>query len=819
MKRFSDPKVSFQKGFYSDLGADGLFFAVTVRSPVSRGILRSISHPSLPAGYALIDVRDVPGSKTVDIQGQRVSVFCSGRISYAGEPLALLAGPDEDVLASLLPEVVIELDPDESEDTERILYERTIRCGPAFSAVTPAAADGTGGASGQDDGPDATAASGAESAAVEGAGASAAASAGESPDAAPPTDAGEGTDSGGGAESDADASAAADADPKSRMFDGCDYVVEREWSYNVKTPYYGETNGALCMWRGGVLTVITPTQWTANLRQVLQKALGAGVQSIIIKKTTAQNLSTASIWYNAIIACQAAVASRAVGRPVRIVYTRREQEAFLGAQRPVRIRHKTGVRKDGRLVSMRVQIEADSGFADPFASELIDRLVIASCGAYGAQNVLVEGVARASRSPALSVNSRQIDCAAFFALENQIAEVCRVAGISPVEFRKINYDAGEPRKGQSGPQLSFDIDKYANVLGALSRAADFERHYAAYEVSAARWETRLHPRDYVSAYSAPLRGIGMACAFEGSPYRGARSGRYARHQTLEVTLQSKTELEIRCPAVSPSVQVLWTESAREILATPALKVRINTLFEGGEQSALPDNIHGNIGVMTALMKRCCALLKKRSQTEPFPVTVKRRTPSFAREWDGEAFRGKPFDSTSFAAASVEVAVDPCTYRGNIRSINIAINGGRILAPQIAAATVRLGVQRILSSLLEDDVLDCENIKISFIQSEREPSQIGELVYKIIPTAYTQAVSQALNYTLDYLPAEQTALHTIVKARKALAKEALASREAQKAREAEGAAPAAGKAGEAAAAGSAPQAKAAASATTEGGDPA
>ena len=109
-------KVSFQKEFYSDLTMDDMYFAMIVRSPVSEGIVKSVSHPNLPDGYSLVTARDVPGSNLVDTSKGKIPIFCEGNISYEGEPLALLVGPDEAVLQSLFDELVLTIDTNTIED-------------------------------------------------------------------------------------------------------------------------------------------------------------------------------------------------------------------------------------------------------------------------------------------------------------------------------------------------------------------------------------------------------------------------------------------------------------------------------------------------------------------------------------------------------------------------------------------------------------------------------------------------------------------------------------------------------------------------------
>ena len=101
----------------SDLELEGMFFASTVRSPISRGILKSIEPPTFPRGYSMIQSNDIPGDNSILSFGTTIPILSSDRISYRGEPLALVTGPDHalaDELASRV-KVLFEEEPPDSQ--------------------------------------------------------------------------------------------------------------------------------------------------------------------------------------------------------------------------------------------------------------------------------------------------------------------------------------------------------------------------------------------------------------------------------------------------------------------------------------------------------------------------------------------------------------------------------------------------------------------------------------------------------------------------------------------------------------------------------
>ncbi len=716
--------VTFQKEFFSDLSADNMIFAVTVRSPVKSGKLISIFHPSLPEGYSLIKAQDVPGSNEIKFQNSKIPLFCSEKISYKGEPLALLVGPNEEELSHLLNDILIEIDEDDAKDEEiepLILGKREKKFGPCFNQKSSQQSKDSTDTQNQKDNDE-------------------------------------------------------EEDELKKIFDSSPYVFEHEWTYALKEQNYGEPNGAFCTWKkagkkekqGENLTISTPTQWLNNLRKTASEALSIKPDSIVIRKTTSTNRSTNNIWYNSIIATQAAVASKKTGKPVKLVYSQKEQENFMNRMLPIVITHKTAANEKGEIEAMQIKIEVDIGFTNPFAQEIADRLAIAASGCYNPKNLSVSVIAKSSSNPASSVDMQKIDSAAFFACENQMSEMSRLCKMTPIEFRLKNHiEIDFTKRRKPKVPFIFDIEKFDSAIESLTKSSDFSRKYTSYMLDSAGWKIRneeaedknVEQEDAFSLFASPIRGIGFACAFEGTGYSG--SGILKSTQSMEVTLESETSMTIYSPPVSQAIQEIWTKTAEEILGVQSLNCKIDSTVKRGEEPPLPENIYSNISLMTSLLKKCCFEIKKKKATEKLPFTVKKRN-SKSNEWNMDEFEGKPFHSLSFIAMTIEIELDPCTYREKIRRIDLVVSSGKILNLQAATQAIKLGIQKELFSLLKDDRLECENINIAFVQSEKDPSQIGELVHQVIPSAYSQALTQILACTIDSLPLSVESLYNKIK---------------------------------------------------------
>ena len=717
-------QISFQNDFYSDISMEGMLYARTVRSPVPAGIITSISQGDLPDGYFLFTAHDVPGCNLIQTALGKVPVFSEGNIAYCGEPVGILVGPDEKELDRLLQELQINYDANTIES-----YLEPSAPAEEESDRNSAAAAGPDG-----DKTEKVSASSLFSSKI--------------------------------AERKIERGECFQPDQNGivpgleAVFASAATVQEGTWSYAVNTPYYREPNGALCSYDGEQLTVYTPTQWLSNLRKVLSEATGIDGANIIVNKTRAYDRGTNSIWYNAFIACQAAVASYRTGHPVKLVYTRYEQETYMDCMQPITISHKTALSREGKLLALQANIEVNAGSSNVFIREIIDRLAIAACGCYDAENVSITSSAFYSRNPPSSIDQQLIDSAAFFAIENQINSLCSKSGFTPAELRLLNLTTGDIT-ARNAPLVILPQAK--KTVDAIIARSDFNRKYASYHLDNIMRTQQKGRETQIISYLTPLRGIGFACGYEGSCYYGSEV--FSSDQSLAVTMQADGTIVIQSPPISRSIQEIWSKLASTILGITQSSVSIDSNFDADNEPLLPEGVYSNISIMTLLLKKCCESLKKRKPDTKLPYTVKKKLSSTQkRAWDSANFEGTPFHSCSFAAATIEVELDPCTFREKVREINIIINGGKILNSTAAESNIKLAVQRVLTSLVEEDTIECSSIKIAFMQSEENPTQIGELVYQVLPAAYTEALSQALGCTVSTLPLQSNSLYKLLQAK-------------------------------------------------------
>ena len=699
----NEKKLIFVNEYYSDIQKSGMLYAAMIRSPASSGTLESVSLQTIPEGYFLFSANDVPGKNTIKMLSSEIKIFCDGKISYKGECLALVTGPDEKKVRKLAENATIVIKAaeetlEEENPDSRIIASKSIENGLPFDEAAKEA----------------------------------------------------------------------------------DFVVENQWFSDVHHESDCETSGAFCFIdknqkesagsaneANAILNVCTPDQWTSRLRKSLSATTGFDAENIRITKTNSSAIDTNTLWLNSILACRAAIASCLTKRPVKLSLTRDEQKDFIENTIPVTIRHRTAVDKNGKFIALDIKILLKCGAFNPFAEEILNRIIIAAAGVYYSANMKIDARAVTTNSPPSSLNLLTIDAQSFFAVENQIQAIAEKTNISPLELRQINIIKNQ--KHNNPARFQFEFGNALECVQTVCKKSDFARKYTAYKMT----EPERHETDNNSPFAPPLRGISLVCAFEGTGFIGTKF--LTKNITIETIFEKneKTDggkLTIKTLPPSKSIRKIWQRLVAEILQINENDVLIDTDFSVEKEPDSPEVMNSRIGILTNLLIKACETVKRKKNAGVYPIVVRKIfSRNQKKHWNQEDFSGNPFFSASFASCVMELEQDPCDYTESIRGIWIVIDAGEVLDRKSAEASIEQAVRQALSEIVEKESIHCENVNVFFIQSKSEPKQIGNIVYSLIPPAFSAALSQTIASTVNFLPMKNETLFELISNAKVLHK--------------------------------------------------
>lgn len=523
------------------------------------------------------------------------------------------------------------------------------------------------------------------------------------------------------------------------LFSKKNFDIKGSWTSVLNAPSCNEPNGALCSFEKNVLTICTPTQWPKHLQENVRRVFNLKAEELAIKKTVSSSPHTNTIWLNTVIAIQASLVAIKTGKPVQLILSRYEHIEFMTKKSPVTVKMRTSVKKDGLIEANQVFIEIDSGYHNPFAAEILDRFVIAANNIYAVRNLEIITKAYESNTPPVSYNVECIDSQIFFAVENQIQKICQTAGFLPAEFRVKNFER------KISMPFSIATERVKESFESVAAQSDLNRKFVSFSL-----ESKKRSSADAKLMNIPFRGIGTACGFNGIGYYGTNI--FSCNQKMEATLESDGSCVIHALPPSHSTLDIWKNTVAEILELETKQVKLNSSFDFNDDLAVPESIYSNIAIMNYLLKKCCTDIQSKRYRKPLPISSSKGITATQRKaWNKEKFSGVPFFTTSFGVVIVEVEVNPYTCEISIKKINAILNIGKIALPKVAETAVKLSIQHTLSELVQDEILECSKISISFVNSENNPTQIDGLISRILPAAFTSALSQAVDREINSIP--------------------------------------------------------------------
>lgn len=738
-KEINTKRSLLAKGYYSDCRKANMLHAAIVRSPTVTGRVTGISIPNLPEGYFLYTAKDIPGKKQIKENNVLMNIFSNSSISYTGEPLGIVVGPEEYKVKELRDSANISFDISDLESAlDKVIHKSKT---PIVSTDITDLVSTFNELPSLDNVIDSKRFEKITEQEI----------------------ALRKITTGKFKKQDYSEILQSFSNKKDS-----EEVVEIKGTFQqkVSNPKWLETDGAFAYYENGELHVYTPTKWTYSVQKTLSECLDIPTERIYVHKTISSGLNANGLWRTTQLAIQTAVAAILSKHPVKLMLSQTEQQKFMSPNIETEFSFNTIVSKSGLIKASKININVDVGINNPFAQEIADRLSIGICNYYKLNNLSITTKVVTSQNPPTSIFIRRIDSEAFFAIENHFHQIATELNILPEELRKIN-------KSQKTTDFPFELElpDTEAVIQNTIKVSDFNRKYSAFKMDAMnRLKKGSNP-----FFAIPLRGMGIATAYNSSNYLGTSVFTY--NPKIEVTLFNDENVEIHALQASPVIQNIWKETASDILQLPKENIKIVSEFEIEDFPTSPENYYSSVGILNDLIKKCCTDIQKKRFHQPLPITSKKSVSAAKKNWNNETFSGNPFTATSFASTAVEVQLDSFTYTATIKGIWITIDCGEIFDEVAAKRAIMLHIQQELTTLVKGATINCNKFSINFIQSKNKTGQIGELVHNTLPAAFAAALSMALQTQLSVLPCTEEQIYNLIQAREIEKEKELGSEEA------------------------------------------
>src|SRR5712692_5917756 len=218
------------------------------------------------------------------------------------------------------------------------------------------------------------------------------------------------------------------------------FVVEGEYHTGAQEQLYIENNGAIAIANpNDGVTVWGSMQCPYYVHKALIELFGLPEEKIRVIQTETGGGFGGKEEYPSMIAGHAALLAWKSGKPVKMIYDRAEDMVATTKRHPSRVRHKTAVTKEGKLLAMEIDFVIDGGAYCTLSPVVLSRGTIHAAGPYLCPHVRIHSQAVATNVPPHGAFRGFGAPQSIFALERQMDKVAKALALTPEEFRRRNF--------------------------------------------------------------------------------------------------------------------------------------------------------------------------------------------------------------------------------------------------------------------------------------------------------------------------------------------------------------------------------------------
>ena len=518
-------------------------------------------------------------------------------------------------------------------------------------------------------------------------------------------------------------------------------TVETLTCGDIYKPVYNDPIGVAIYMEQDSVSVCTSTQWPHHVRSTVSSILNKPEEAVKVNVPQIASPMEGRLWFPSYLAALAAsAAALRPGESVRLILTKEEVQQYIGAQYPFKIKHTSIVDKNtGTILQCTVDLAINAGAYPLFADEIMENALISVMGPYKVNKVIIrEQLIKTSYPPMFFITGNKFT-QMLVGIETHVNRIISLTELFPDEWREENIVSTSEKAGNI-------------VIEKAAKNADFQRKFASFELAKQNRQNGIGTDRY-------YRGIGLAFA----TYKATSgfSSKICTPFTGKLMLDDNWQLYYSTATVPQNFfeYTLWKKVIHKITELEESSIHMMPHDTESNEDSIPDILGEMTKGPIQLVQKCSRKLQELRVSTPLPINVEE---SYDPTYD--------INAAVWGAAIVEVSVDIITYKPTIKGIWTCFDVGDTIDEDISK---RYLMQRIINSLYwctspgEDDTSSWKfanlPISISLINSHGADTvnYCGDIPFGIIPSAYCNAISQALGKVITDMPVTPEKLYRMV----------------------------------------------------------
>ncbi len=562
------------------------------------------------------------------------------------------------------------------------------------------------------------------------------------------------------------------------------HIVNGEYRTGAQEHLYIENNGVIAEYsaENGV-TVWGSLQCPFYVHRSLLTVFDLPGDKVRVVQTETGGAFGGKEDYPSTLASHAALLAMKSEHPVKMVYDRMEDLAATTKRHPSRVRHRTALDANGKLLAMDIEIATDGGAYSTLSSTVLSRATLHSPGPYFCPNVRIRSRSWATNTVPYGAFRGFGAPQTVFAVERHMDEIAAFIGMEPVELRRRNFlRDGDTTATEQVMREPVILDKLLDRALAESGYNEKRSRFA-----------RENPTNPVK------RGMGIASFYHGSGFTGSGERYLNSLAGIDVTPEGMVRVLVSSTEFGQGTNTILTQIAAEAIgldysdvamAPPDTSIVPNSGPTVASRTAM---VIGRL-IERASLQLVSMLREHAGLTSPFCReeffaacehyrALHGEVSSLCRYeappgvfWDDQKYRGEAYPAFAWSVQVAQVAVDTVTFSAEVEEFWSVQEAGRVLNPVLAGGQIEGGIAQGIGYALYEKVLlqnghmannqmtnyimpTAEDVPPIHVYFEQIPFQyggygakgIGELPHDGPAPAILNAIKDAIGVSFDSIP--------------------------------------------------------------------
>lgn len=434
-----------------------------------------------------------------------------------------------------------------------------------------------------------------------------------------------------------------------KSFEKADKVYEETLHTGYQEQMYLETNGMLVTWKDDHILIYGSMQNPYYIKNELAAVFHQKPENVQVIQAVTGGGFGGKEDYPSLVACQAALAAKKTGCPVRFVLGRKEDVYDSPKRHPADIHYKAALDKNNNIIGLTADVTFDGGAYQTVSATVMQRCLITITGVYDIPSLSVHGrVMKTNKVPTGAFRGFGAP-QSHYAIETFMNHIAEFTGEDKLLYKSRHLVVQGSATATSG------LYKYPVIMPQMIEKAcemtDYRKKKETYKNQTGRYR----------------KGIGMGLSIHGCGFTGSAEKDFLKSvASIKKYKDNKVEILASSTDMGQGVKTTYTKIVARTLGIPLEDVIIVNPDTDRVPNSGPTVASRSIMIVGNLLQKAAAELKEKWLDGKEQVIVKHYVhPADMIPWDLNTFTGDPYPTYSWGVNIIEIELDTLTGEAHV----------------------------------------------------------------------------------------------------------------------------------------------------------